>query len=198
MAFLRLWPTVPRGELGHVQLLDMVKGNLRPLGSTAATGWDFARNKYGAFAYWWLQKDESEISDDLPVVGLSEAFKTGELWGIDARLLSIPDPRSDEPFIPITLLQQDYVEALTNYLDFAKNQLKLDLPLEGRAGLVGVTNYRLAGLRDVFPEPLVGHIYDNTITDGFQIMSYGTAAEEVLRPFFRKIFDSAGVNWSEE
>jgi hypothetical protein len=81
------------------------------------------------------------------------------------------------------------VNALANYLVFAKNHLKLPLPLHVEAGMVGIKGY---------PISLNGfHIGGRSLRDSISwhvdLDSYEKPAWEILGPFFDRIWANCGI-----
>ena len=74
--FLRLIPQKPMDSIKTSEIaLDFARdGNLVPM-SEPGLSWSYGRNKYGAYACF---------EQDGKILNLTQLFKSGELWGIDA------------------------------------------------------------------------------------------------------------------
>ena len=190
--YLRLWPTEPRREYGNVEVRDLVQtSKLRPMCSGRSGGWSYGRNKYGAFSFFTFP-DNSES-----VVGVSQLFRTGEIWGIDTYYLDNTDEATNTRYIPTTVVMSELTDTLVNYLGVARDNLGLTPPLGMKVGMVGIANYRLAVPRQTFFGRFAGDIYDNTIDYETQIESYDIDAGECLAPFFDHMHDVAGIRSPE-
>lgn len=181
--YMRLWPTEARQEYNNVEVRDLVqKAKLRPMCSKRSGGWSYARNRYGAFSFYAFRSDLSLV------IGVTELFKTGEIWGIDTYYLSLVDEDSPTRYVPTTVVMEELVDTLANYLAMARDHLDLAPPLRLKVGMVGVAGYRLA----VPGQSFAGDILENTIDCETQIDSYDLDAQQYLKPFFDRMFDAAG------
>jgi hypothetical protein len=119
--FLRLIPKVPLDKIRTSKIAEDLcrDGNLIPMGEFVES-WSYTRNKYGALACY---------VEDGKIVNMTQLFKSGEIWGIDAdcidknKLLNYYDIKFG--FFPSTGFETIFVWSLNNYLKFAKDILKL-------------------------------------------------------------------------
>ncbi len=186
--YMRLWPTEARQEYKNVEVRDLVqKAQLRPMCSNRSGGWSYARNRYGAFSFYAFKGDLSLV------IGVTELFKTGEIWGIDTYYLSKVDEDSPTRYVPTTVVMEELVDTLANYLAMARDHLGLAPPLRLKVGMVGVAGYRLAVPRQSFIGSFAGDILEDTIDCETQIDSYDLDTQQYLKPFFDRMFDAAGV-----
>ncbi len=83
-------------------------------------------------------------------------------------------------------------ETLSNLLDVAERQLKLEPPLLAWVLLNGVDGFRLAVDPQKYHQSRVGQLLQPQVEERVEIGSYGHDIDSVLRPFFEKIYDKAG------
>ena len=186
--YLRLWPTKPPRKFNNTEVRDLVQtSHLAPMCSARGAGWSYERNKHGAFSYF------THVDDPESVVGVSQLFMTGEIWGIDTYNLNIPDEETNTRFIPTTVVKSDLIDTLINYLGVARDHVGLTPPLRMAVGMVGIAHYRLAVPRQRYIDPYVGDIYETTIDYETQIESYDIDAGECLETLFDQMYDVAGV-----
>jgi hypothetical protein len=185
-AYLRLMPTrpVPVLESELAARILASKGNLRPMGKRY-TDWGHARNAFGAIAY---ASPQGQL-----LYELSQLFLTREIWGIDAFALNEDECRKFmegkmDGFVMSAYVERMYIEALFNYMNFARHSLALPLPWQLEAGLVGIKGYPIAvgqGFR--------GQVLEENIIWRSSIDSSTAAANEVLKPFFSRMWEKCGV-----
>jgi hypothetical protein len=184
-AYLRLYPTiaVPQidSELEAKQLA--ASGNLTPLGHIS--GRSTGRNSFGGIAY--------EARNDGNVYRFTQLFLNRELWGVEAGVLNADFMRKrygndSELFINIGYIEDCFAETLQNYLLFSKDFLKLPIPLQVEAGLIGVKGYSMAASR--------GGTIGKSLRDVIQWngeATYERPAWEIIEPFFDKIWKACGI-----
>lgn len=165
--------------LDHVQ-----SGGLVPMGSPARRAISFERNRYGAFSY---AQNEGKILE------MSQLFKTGELWGIDAFTIDGNRPRgfSQTSFtrFPITAVEEVFAFTLTNFLKFARETLRLNGSIRFIAGATDVKGYEIA-LRDGWRNGMV--LDEHIIYEGV-IGDLDDRATVILRPFFEYFWEECGL-----
>jgi hypothetical protein len=116
------WPTNQLRKVGETGqgLLPM----LHPEG-----GYDFVRSADGEGEFYGEhQDDQSKVL----VQGLTFAFRTGEIWGIDTGILGL-----DKNFVFYGLIEESIVDALSRYRTFLK-ALGIAPPYIWKAGIMGV------------------------------------------------------------
>ena len=185
-AYLRLYPArnVEPIDSELTARILASSGALRPMG-LEISGWTPARNRFGAIVY------EGPKSGKL--YNLTQLFLSRELWGIDAFAVNVAQCREFSPkfgkgYIPSLFVERTFVSALANYLKFAKESLKLPVPLNIRAGLTGIKGYPMAtesGFR--------GGVLHDTVEWTGVILSYDVMPHHVLRPWFEKIWKQCGL-----
>jgi hypothetical protein len=185
--FLRLIPETPLTRIRSGKIaLDLVRsGGLIPMGGRPGErGISLDRNRYGAFSY-----DQNEGK----ILGMSQLFKSGELWGIDTFTIDGTRPRglSKEGFTVflITSVEEVFACTLTNFLKFARETLRLNGSIRFVAGATDIKGYEVAkrdGWRD-------GRVLDEHITYEGVINDLGDQATTILRPFFEYFWEECGL-----
>lgn len=186
-AYLRLYPSavVPSFESELEARTLASKGNLRPMGMNYQ-GWSHSRNAFGAIAY--ASPKEGRLYE------FTQLFLTREIWGVDAFAINVERCKEfmrvelESGFIMTSYVERMFSETLFNYLQFIRDVMNLPVPLHIEAGVVGVKGYPIALERGVG-----GKILENNVTWQSTIDSLDVAAHDVLRPFFERLWDKAGV-----
>jgi len=190
--FLRLIPSTGDDTFKSTKLaLDAAKkGMLAPLSETA--GGTFGRNKYGAFV---CNHREGEV------VNMTQLFKSGEIWGIDAHCInkSIHMDRAKVKFgfFPCVSFENCFVTGMTNYMRFAQETLSLDPPIKFVAGASDVIGFRMtapAGMHFGGFERFAGDVVEQHIVYEGEIDSYDIPILEILRPFFDHVWEECGLD----
>jgi hypothetical protein len=132
-AFLRLFPTFAQPPVGRAKLQQLFDARKIAPMSKAVTGLP-ARNRHGSVMI--DPKARSEI------IGLTQAFPTGELWGIT--LQPFGGERTgfdDEPkityFVNVIVLEQVFQRWLSAYLRYAQKEFAFKPPFTFIAIAVG-------------------------------------------------------------
>ena len=186
--FLRLIPQKPIDSIKSSKIaLDLAQtGRLFPM-SRGEISWSFGRNKYGAYACF--EKDGK-------IFNLTQLFKSGELWGIDAYLIDksrlMERGSVDFGFFPSGAFEKIFVVTLGHYLKFAGDILKLSGPLKFIAGATDVLGYRMIVPYGVGPGFNGDVVEDHVTFDGI-IEDYSKEPHIILRPFFERIWEECGL-----
>jgi hypothetical protein len=185
-AWLRLYPTfaVPpiNSELEARQLA--INGNLQPFGRVRSCGFD--RNVFGALVF--------ESPEDKKLFHFTQLFLSREIWGVDAKSVNadcILYRFENQPgaYIANGYVENCFVNALRNYLAFARDHLKLPIPLRVEAGLVGIKGYPIT----VSSFNIAGKSLRDSISWQAEVSSYDKPAWEILEPFFDRVWDNCGI-----
>jgi hypothetical protein len=124
---------------------------------------------------------------------MSQLFKTGELWGIDAFTVDGNPPRGfsqeSSTRFPITSVEEVFAFTLTNFLKFVRETLRLSGSIRFVAGATDVKGYEVA-LRDGWRG---GTVLDEHITYEGVINNLGDQATTILRPFFEYFWEECGL-----
>ncbi len=186
--FLRLIPQKPMDSITSNKIaLDFAQtGILFPM-SKGGISWSFGRNKYGAYACY---------TENEKILNLTQLFRSGELWGIDA--YSIDKNRIMERagvkfgFFPCGALEQIFVVTLKHYLKFAKEILKLPLPLKFIAGATDVLEYCMV-IPNRIGTDFGGNVVEDDILFEGIIEDYSKDPHIILRPFFEYVWEECGL-----
>jgi len=180
--FLYLSP-LKQNNFNSNELKDKLRdSNLGPFGQYSSVWYE--RNKYGAISFNASMHDQGLTSN------FTQLFSTGSIIGIES--LALSSGARDFDFLATTYIEEMYTRALKHYLNFAKSKLNLTVPLEIVTGLTGVKRFCLA-LPPSYFDRFGGHIYDNEVISEVTIDSYEDNIEDILKPFFEKIWKSAGL-----
>jgi hypothetical protein len=191
-AFLRLIPSSASDTLTNVQAEQLAR-DLVPFGFQQG-GYSTARNSDGAVSYWVGTADLNTAW------GATELFKTKELWGIDFFMFRQREDRVGpgfERFIPSVALEQRYGLGVRQFLAFARDKLGLSLPVRLVAGLVGMEGMWLALDQNRYFDDAAGPILEDHFTHELEVNDWDVDLAELLRPWFDKIYDAAGVTRRE-
>ena len=82
---------------------------------------------------------------------------------------------------------------MNNYLEAARDHIELTPPLILKIGMTQVGGYELAVDARWFMEPFSGRIFEPSFEQEVLVDSYDQTADEILLPFFRMMYDMAGV-----
>jgi hypothetical protein len=185
--YLRLYPTVAVPPINsEMEARDLaVNGNLMPLGKV--NSWGFDRNVFGALVY--------ESPENGKLFNFTQLFLSREIWGCDAHSVNadrILHRFENQPmaYIANVYVENCFVNALQNYMAFARNHLKLQLPLRVEAGLVGIKGYPIT----VNSFNIAGKSLRDSIAWKCDVSTYDKPAWDILGPFFDRIWDNCGVS----
>jgi len=187
--WLRLMPVVdqqkrwPTGELLRVGSENSLLFPLR----AGAGSYSYVRDSDGQGIYRLLPKNE-ERRDGILTGTVAFAFRTGEVWSVDAVSLSF-DPKS----LPYPDIQDIYVNAAERYRNFLSS-LGVKGPYRWKAGLDGVKGRYL--VYQPSSRRWISHRGPICAADQFE--SAGTLNDEqntleALLPFFEQIFEECGI-----
>lgn len=184
--YLRLYPTTTVPQINsELEARDLaVKGNLIPLGKV--NGWGFDRNIFGALVF--------ESPENGKLFHFTQLFLSREIWGCDAHSVNadrIVHRFENQPmaYIANGYVENCFVNALQNYLAFARNHLKLQPPLRVEAGLVGIKGYPIT----VNAFNIAGKSLRDVVTWQSEVLSYDMPAWEILGPFFDRVWANCGI-----
>ena len=198
--YLRLFPKYsddqPRPGRATIKAILQDRRSANPMSHTV--GGIASANDYG-----WVTIDP--VSNTL-TRGITQAFPTGELWGINSNLFTVVRMQRnivapEEPAIAIGIIAAERVcaRALENYVSVAISEMKLRLPFIVELGAVG--------LRDVFmgaphPEFSSGHYYgpirERSLVRRYELPDARQATLfNILRQFFEEFYDLAECTRSD-
>lgn len=182
-AFLRLIPAEKLPEKSSLELEKLLR-DLPPLGRVSSI-WT-ARNKYGAVSFNAKNVDRHDNAQMI-----SQIFKHGEIWGIDRYCLKESDNKT---YIPAGLVIEVFVNGLRNYINFYVKHFAGKPPVKIIAGLSGVEDYSIAVNR----HSTAGHCVEDEITFEIILHDIDIDPKEVLKPFFRSMYEACGVHPPEK
>jgi hypothetical protein len=184
--YLRLYPKTTVDPLNsELEAHDLaVNGNLMPLGKVNNYGYD--RNVFGALVF--------ESPDNGNLFRFTQLFLSREIWGCDAHSVNADRilhrfENQPVPYIVNAYVENCFVNALRNYLAFARIHLKLPLPLRIEAGLTGIKGYPIT----VNNFNIAGRSIRDKISWQAELSAYDKPAWEILDPFFESIWANCGV-----
>lgn len=181
-AFLRLVPSEAIGPLTPKAVRDLIYSPPYglPLFGRSEGSW-FQDNEYGAVVFDARETGQTGASQ------MVQVFENGEIWAIDTRILS--HGKNAQPAIPSITIEENFLQALTNFLIFARDHLRLSVPLRLIAGIDGVKGFSIA-----VRHGLAGNIVKDSIVHEAWIESYDVVPCECLLPLFKMIWEYAGLD----
>jgi hypothetical protein len=141
LVYLRLFPTRSGQPSVGLTKLTHVFETRRPCPMSMAIGGMPSRNRWGPVIY------DPGVSPRT-IVGVTQGFPTGELWGVNAQMFSLRGRHNvsgaDIWLLSAIGLEKLYVRALRNYVKVASSELALILPYTVEMGAVGINGAYLA------------------------------------------------------
>ena len=187
--FLRVIPGYPIGLYTPLDIKEMLeKQLLRPFRS-GRPGRSMG-NEWGGVAF---APERTEETDQLSPDYIVQVTRQGEIWGIDnydlqpvhiareaewASSAGFPKDRLRGNVVPF--FEDDYARALTQYLQFAREQLRVQSTVTVIAGLTGVQGFQI-----LLPDPPQGHTYTsftNRVGNAAQADIVFTIRDVLLEP----------------
>lgn len=193
--YLRLFPKVNERQprLGRVGLRNLVH-NRRALHAMAASpmAGTTAPNDHGYVIF--------EPSGNTTTKGITQAFLTGELWGINSQVFrrvqishALRGTEESATALGAISVERLYTRALENYVSVAASEMKLRLPFVMEIGAVGLKGVYLAA-----PHPELSGGYDyGPIREPSLVRRYELPDSnrktlyDALRDFFNELYDLA-------
>jgi len=135
LVYLRLFPTHSAQPPVGLTKLTHVFETRRPCPMSMVIGGVPSRNRWGPVIY------DPGVSTQT-IVGVTQGFATGELWGVNAQMFSLRGRHNvsgAELWVaPAIGVEKLYVRALRNYVKVASSELGLILPYTVEIGAVGI------------------------------------------------------------
>ena len=168
---------------------DVVLEALEPLASQRLFGRSPARVPNGAA----IVKSPGPGSAAVEFASILQC--DGRLFGIDCYHVGRHRQAGEhsQPIVPIRIVEEILEEGLRNFLHVSGNKLQLALPLEVGVALEGVNGYLLTIDQGNFFDDNRWPILVDRIEDRFQIGRYDADPAQVLKRFFERIYDKAGL-----
>ncbi len=174
--------------LTNGDVIRIAHQSLKPLASRFLSRYIFGRVPNGA------AKANHPGSNDTAIQSASILLRDGSLYGIDCcHVGSHKHPFFPDPYVPAQKVETILRDGLHNFLEVAKSELRLALPLKAGVALEGVKDYYLGVDKVKFFDGLQGPILVERIEDRFQIEDYEADRAGLLKQFFEKIYDEAGL-----
>jgi hypothetical protein len=189
--FMRLIPTIAKSLMGDVETHRIAQAALQPMQGMRSREWATGRHETGTVMY--------AVHSNSPSVAVdaSELFLSGELWGNDFHLLDRSKEHVKEngfPFIPTGAVEEVLIDTFINYATMAREHLHHLLPVQVKAGVVGVRDFRLAVKPEYFGySEFAGHILRDNIVYESVLDDWAVDPFDLLRPLFVNLYDAAGI-----
>ena len=157
----------------------------------------YGRNEKGAYV---CNSDSSGR-----IYALSQLFLSGEIWGIDA--ISIEKKglmeRSGQNFgfFPHARIKNIFIQTLENYINFVMSEFKLSGPCKLIVGATNIRGYRITlpqDLRNRTGEEFGDEVVKDNIISTIIIDDPSMRPNEILKPFFKEIWDKCGLEMPNE
>jgi hypothetical protein len=122
---------------------------------------------------------------------LSQAFRNGELWGINLNILAQGSSRNP-PLIPSRPMESLFYNSIRQYSAFLQTIGRVAPPYTVEAGIVGVKDWTLV-ISDQSGAQYLGQMYQGEVLIR-RILSEMTDAtmDSFLLTFFEKVYDQTG------
>jgi hypothetical protein len=119
-------------------------------------------------------------------------FPDGEIWGINANILQ-QGQRPDGPWVLSFPLENLYIVALSQYLDFMAQVAKVALPFKVEAGIEGIKGWKLVHNGVAFGSGGHGTMYEDRVVHQAVLNKTDPAMQhEFLMAFFEKLNANTG------
>jgi hypothetical protein len=194
-AFLRLFPTGARENIGRAKLWPFFEQRRVPMMSRLIGGLA-AQNAYGSIIIDPIA--HSEIS------ALTQAFPTGELWGVTSKCFGNFTPRAlfedPAPFNVVAMLDFENIfqKALRDFVAFATERLQMVPPFTVIAGASGLKDYSLAFPSREYNGREYARLHQNNFEKTYDLPRLeGSDLDAVLLDFFEGFWDLAGCSRAE-
>ena len=179
LIYLHVWPREKVPTLTAEILNDYAKSVIEPLCGTPS-GWSHERNKFGEIAF--------AFEADHSLASTTQVFSTGEIWGVNHRLLRQGRPVQGN-FLPVGPLERSLKRSIYFYVNAGLNHFGYAREINLEFGLVNVANYSLALSDGEFSRPIFGDFSVSASLDGTDERSIDAA----LFTIFKAVHDAAGV-----
>jgi hypothetical protein len=191
-AFLRIIPTRGVSSWTPFNLEELIRsGGLGSMGDEGNARW-ILRNGRGAINV--SCEDSGKPETYLKAIGLTQVFKNGEIWGIEAYSLrenaEITEGKKQIKYVASGYIENLFTKTLQNYIDWAKSSLKLEPPLKYIFGLSSIEEYSIT----VSSRDIQGYCVDDEVINEGIISDYSVNIADILISFFRKIWESCGIS----
>jgi hypothetical protein len=126
------------------------------------------------------------------VDNLSQYFRTGEIWGINADILR-QGQRPDDPWVLSFPLENLFVTALRQYLEFMEQVATIAPTFKIEAGIEGIKGWKLVHTGVAFGSGGHGTMYEDRVVHQAVLYKADPATQlECLMAFFEKLNANTG------
>ena len=180
LVYLRLFPTYSGQIPVGLAKLTRVFETRRPCPMSMTIGGVTGRNHWGPIIY------DPDVSPTT-IVGLTQGFASGELWGLNAQQFSLRGRHNvsgAELWVTAAIgVEKPYVRALRNYVRVASSELHLTLPYTVELGAVGIDGlYLLVPGGPLNNGQFVGPIMKRYIQKRFSLSELSDDANQAITP----------------
>ncbi len=191
-AFLRLFPTSARKNIGRAKLLPFFEQRRVPMMSRLIGGLA-AQKAYGSIIIDPIV--HSQIS------ALTQVFPTGELWGVTSKCFGSFTPRGlfeeAEPLHVVAMIDFEdiFQKALSEFIAFAPERLQIAPPFTVIAGASGLKHYSLAFPSRQYNGRDYARLHQSNYEKTYDLPRLERAdLNAILRDFFEGFWDLAGCS----
>ena len=195
--YLRLFPQYSDDQprVGRAKLKELLhyRQVVNPMWS--ANGGVASANEYG-----WITIDPS--SNNL-TKGITQAFPTGELWGINSKPFSAVrisragiSPEEAATAFGVISAEKLYARTLEHYVSVATSEMKLRLPLVIKLGVVGLKGVYMGAPHPEFANgDYYGPLREQSLIRRYNLEDVQPATLfNILRKFFDELYDMADIS----
>jgi hypothetical protein len=180
LLYLRVIPTRVMPPLRDSDITELVFGiKLAPLNANSGRGGYWGRNLYGGITYDFTH--EANVGQ---IITSSQIFHNRELWGIDSTFFD-----ESKQCINSVAFEKTLDAGLRHYLQFAREKLNIESPLEVEAGISRVRGFKMAMSDNTYWGP----VYKLDIQARHTLRSFeDSEINRVLLAIFDEVFDAVG------
>jgi hypothetical protein len=183
LIYVRVFPVAKQPLLSRTAAMSAVQNGRLKVLNDRATGWSREQNKFGVLVF-------ESLRDTQEILSATQFFKSQEIWGFDAYVLSYKDKKG----IPTGWHEYMIANALSHYVEFGKQVLGWRPPLLVEIGLTNVAGYNLFMDQSRYWDSQWGPIHESNIILRKKLLTYRVEElDAVLLEFFEMIFDAAGA-----
>ena len=191
LLYLRIWPNEVIDPISAKIFREDIWQHLRPLDSHRISAFSHSRNRWGCVAYG-SNRERGEL------LGFTQAFKNGELWGVSACTL-VDGPTKDGPrvaggkkYIPSALFEDTLRISLEGYLNIAWNCFGYPDAVNVEVGMTNCDGYHMA-VGPNYVNQFLGPIYDENVVINTLVRDRNAySRDQALLEIFNKVFDALG------
>jgi hypothetical protein len=153
--------------------------------------WRSGRHLTGSVVYWTVADNPESAWD------ASELFLSRELWANDFYHVNPERDLTKQfgfPFVPTGAVEEVFIDTFINFVQVARSHLGMTPPVRIIAGLAGMHGFRLAVDAKYFGfSDFAGRILRDNLVLESMLNEWSTEPFDFLLPFFKKMYDAAGL-----